>query len=180
MVPTTTGAARAVGLVLPELKGLLDGVAIRVPTANVSMVDLTFEAARKTSKEEIHTLMKEAAAGPLKGVLDTVDVPLVSSDFIHDPHSSIFAADQTMIMGGNMVRVVSWYDNEWGFSNRMVDTAAADGAAWLISTHTACLHLPHEMPTMGIWQKQIIYAARAEQVIPNGRGNAIVAARGMH
>ena len=127
MVPTTTGAARAVGLVLPELKGLLDGVAIRVPTANVSMVDLTFEAARKTSKEEIHTLMKEAAAGPLKGVLDTVDVPLVSSDFIHDPHSSIFAADQTMIMGGNMVRVVSWYDNEWGFSNRMVDTAAVMG-----------------------------------------------------
>ncbi len=127
MVPTTTGAARAVGLVLPELNGKLDGVAIRVPTPNVSVVDLTFEAGRKTDIDEINSLMRDAAKGKLKGVLDVVDVPLVSIDFNHDPHSSIFAADQTMIMENDMVRVLSWYDNEWGFSNRMCDTAVAMG-----------------------------------------------------
>ena len=127
MIPTTTGAAKAVGLVLPELNGKLDGVAIRVPTPNVSAVDLTFEAGRSTDAAEILALMQSAAAGPLKGVLDVVDAPLVSSDFNHDPHSSIFHADQTLIMGGDMVRVLSWYDNEWAFSNRMADTAVAMG-----------------------------------------------------
>ena len=127
MIPTTTGAAKAVGLVLPELNGKLDGVAIRVPTPNVSAVDLTFEAGRSTDAAEILALMQKAAAGPLKGVLDVVDAPLVSSDFNHDPHSSIFHADQTLIMGGDMVRVLSWYDNEWAFSNRMADTAVAMG-----------------------------------------------------
>ena len=127
MIPTTTGAAKAVGLVLPELNGKLDGVAIRVPTPNVSAVDLTFEAGRSTDAAEILALMQAAAEGPLKGVLDVVDAPLVSSDFNHDQHSSIFHADQTLIMGGDMVRVLSWYDNEWAFSNRMADTAVAMG-----------------------------------------------------
>ena len=128
MIPTSTGAARAVGLVMPELNGKLDGVAIRVPTPNVSVVDLTFEADRDTSIEEINEAIKAAAAsGPLKGVLGVTDEKLVSMDFNHDPHSSIFATDQTKVMDGNMVRVLSWYDNEWGFSNRMGDTAAEMG-----------------------------------------------------
>ncbi len=128
MIPTSTGAARAVGLVLPELNGKLDGVAIRVPTPNVSVVDLTFEADRDTSVEEINEAIKAAAgSGPLKGVLGVTDEKLVSMDFNHDPHSSIFATDQTKVMDGNMVRVLSWYDNEWGFSNRMSDTAAEMG-----------------------------------------------------
>lgn len=124
MIPTSTGAAKAVGLVLPELNGKLDGVAIRVPTPNVSVVDLTFEASRSTTADEINDAMRAAAAnGPLKGVLGVTDEPLVSMDFNHDPRSSIFAADQTKILDGNMVRILSWYDNEWGFSNRMSDTA---------------------------------------------------------
>jgi glyceraldehyde 3-phosphate dehydrogenase len=128
MIPTSTGAARAVGLVLPELKGKLDGVAIRVPTPNVSVVDLTFEAARETSVEEINEAIRKAAtAGPLEGVLGYTDEKLVSMDFNHDPHSSIFHTDQTKVMDGNMCRVLSWYDNEWGFSNRMADTAVEMG-----------------------------------------------------
>ena len=127
MIPTTTGAAKAVGLVLPELNGKLDGVAMRVPTPNVSAVDLTFEAGRNTNIAEITAMMRQAAEGPLKGVLDVIDEPLVSSDFNHDPHSSVFHTDQTLIMGGDMVRILSWYDNEWAFSNRMADTAVAIG-----------------------------------------------------
>jgi len=127
MIPTTTGAAKAVSLVLPELDGKLDGVAIRVPTPNVSVVDLTFEAGRTTTKDEIAELMRDAANGPLKGVLAVTDEKLVSQDFNHDPHSSTFASDQTLIMEGDMVRVLAWYDNEWGFSNRMCDTAVAMG-----------------------------------------------------
>ncbi|EPX80199.1 type I glyceraldehyde-3-phosphate dehydrogenase [Litoreibacter arenae] len=128
MIPTSTGAAKAVGLVLPELDGKLDGVAIRVPTPNVSVVDLTFEAARDTTVEEINEMMSAAAAsGPLKGILGYTDKKLVSSDFNHDPRSSIFAADQTKVMDGTMVRILTWYDNEWGFSNRMADTAVAMG-----------------------------------------------------
>ncbi len=128
MIPTSTGAARAVDLVLPELAGKLDGVAIRVPTPNVSAVDLTFEATRDTSVEEINAALTAAAAtGPLKGILAATDDKLVSMDFNHDPHSSIFATDQTKVMDGTMVRILSWYDNEWGFSNRMLDTAAAMG-----------------------------------------------------
>jgi glyceraldehyde 3-phosphate dehydrogenase len=127
MIPTSTGAARAVGLVLPELNGKLDGVAIRVPTPNVSVVDLTFEAARTTSVEEINEAVIKAANGPLKGILGVTDQPNVSMDFNHDPRSSIFHLDQTKVMDGNMCRVLSWYDNEWGFSNRMADTAVAMG-----------------------------------------------------
>lgn len=127
MIPTSTGAAKAVGLVLPDLAGKLDGVAIRVPTPNVSVVDLTFEAARATSVEEINASITAAANGPLKGVLGVTDEKLVSSDFNHDPHSSIFATDQTKVMDGTMVRILTWYDNEWGFSNRMADTAVAMG-----------------------------------------------------
>ncbi|SIN86700.1 type I glyceraldehyde-3-phosphate dehydrogenase [Vannielia litorea] len=127
MIPTSTGAAKAVGLVLPELNGKLDGVAIRVPTPNVSVVDLTFEAARETTVEEINEAMKAAAAGPLKGILGVTDQPNVSIDFNHDPHSSTFALDQTKVMEGTMCRILSWYDNEWGFSNRMSDTAVAMG-----------------------------------------------------
>ncbi len=127
MIPTSTGAAKAVGLVLPELNGKLDGVAIRVPTPNVSVVDLTFEATRATSVDEINTAMHAAAAGPLKGILGVTDAKLVSMDFNHDPHSSIFATDQTKVMEGTMCRILTWYDNEWGFSNRMLDTAAAMG-----------------------------------------------------
>ena len=127
MIPTSTGAAKAVGLVLPELNGKLDGVAIRVPTPNVSVVDLTFEASRTTTVEEINNAIRAAADGPLKGILGYTDESLVSTDFNHDPHSSIFHCDQTKVMDGNMVRILSWYDNEWGFSNRMADTAVAMG-----------------------------------------------------
>ncbi len=127
MIPTSTGAAKAVGLVLPELKGRLDGVSVRVPTPNVSVVDLKFVAKRATSVEEINAAIKEAANGPLKGILGFTDQPNVSSDFNHDPHSSIFHIDQTKVIDGTLVRVMSWYDNEWGFSNRMADTAVAMG-----------------------------------------------------
>ncbi|MGQ5719430.1 type I glyceraldehyde-3-phosphate dehydrogenase [Pseudochrobactrum asaccharolyticum] len=127
MIPTSTGAAKAVGLVLPELKGKLDGVAIRVPTPNVSVVDLTFEAKRATSVEEINNAIREAANGRLKGILGYTDEPLVSIDFNHNPHSSVFHMDQTKVMEGTMVRILTWYDNEWGFSNRMSDTAVALG-----------------------------------------------------
>ena len=127
MIPTSTGAAKAVGLVLPELCGKLDGVAIRVPTPNVSVVDLTFEASKATSVAEINAAIKVAADGPLKGVLGYTDACLVSTDFNHDPHSSIFHMDQTKVLDGNMVRILSWYDNEWSFSNRMADTAVAMG-----------------------------------------------------
>ena len=125
-IPTKTGAAAATGLVLPELKGKLDGYSIRVPTINVSLVDLTFTAKRPTTVEEVNKLMREAAAsGPLKGVLAYNDAPLVSSDFNHDPHSSIFDATLTKIIDGTLVKVFAWYDNEWGFSNRMIDTTLA-------------------------------------------------------
>ena len=127
MIPTSTGAAKAVGLVLPELNGKLDGVAIRVPTPNVSVVDLTFNAARSTSVEEINEAIRAAEDGPLKGILGYTDKKLVSVDFNHDPHSSIFHMDQTKVMEGTMCRILTWYDNEWGFSNRMSDTAVAMG-----------------------------------------------------
>ena len=128
MIPTSTGAAAAVGLVLPELKGKLDGSAIRVPTPNVSCIDLKFVSKRKCTVEEINKAMKKASrSSALKGVLGYSDLPLVSIDFNHDPESSNFAADQTAVTGGNLVRVMSWYDNEWGFSNRMCDTAVAMG-----------------------------------------------------
>ena len=123
MIPTTTGAARAVGLVLPELKGRLDGSAIRVPTPNVSLVDLTFTPGRDTSVEEINAALKAASEGALKGVLAYTDEPLVSIDFNHDPASSTIDSLETTVIDGKLVRVISWYDNEWGFSNRMVDTA---------------------------------------------------------
>lgn len=125
MIPTSTGAAKAVGLVLPELAGKLDGFAIRVPTPNVSVVDLTFEAARDTTTEEINAaIMAAAASDPLKGILGVTDQPNVSMDFNHDPRSSIFHLDQTKVLERRMIRVLSWYDNEWGFSNRMLDVAA--------------------------------------------------------
>lgn len=127
MIPTSTGAAKAVGLVLPELNGKLDGVSIRVPTPNVSVVDLVFTAKKSTTKEEINAAIKAAADGPLKGILGYTNEPNVSIDFNHDPHSSIFHMDQTKVMEGTMVRILSWYDNEWGFSNRMADTAVAMG-----------------------------------------------------
>ncbi len=127
MIPTSTGAAKAVGLVLPDLKGKLDGVAIRVPTPNVSVVDLVFEASRATSVDEVNAAIRAAADGRLKGILGYTDQPNVSSDFNHDPHSSVFHMDQTKVMDGTMVRILSWYDNEWGFSNRMADTAVAMG-----------------------------------------------------
>ncbi|TGD98192.1 type I glyceraldehyde-3-phosphate dehydrogenase [Methylobacterium nonmethylotrophicum] len=125
MIPTSTGAAKAVGLVLPELNGRLDGTAIRVPTPNVSVVDFKFNAKRSTSVAEINEAIKAAANGPLKGVLGFTEAPNVSIDFNHDPHSSTFHIDQTKVMDGSFVRVLSWYDNEWGFSNRMADTAIA-------------------------------------------------------
>lgn len=128
MIPTSTGAAKAVGLVLPELNGKLDGVSIRVPTPNVSVVDLTFMANKDTSVEEINGAIAAAADGKLKGVLGYTNEPLVSIDFNHDPHSSIFHMDQTKVMEGRMVRILTWYDNEWGFSNRMSDTAVAMAA----------------------------------------------------
>ena len=124
MVPTATGAARAVGLVLPELLGKIDGSAIRVPTANVSVIDLKFMPNRDTSVEEINKLLSDAANGPMKGVLAVTDKPLVSIDFNHDAHSSTVALDQTTVTEDGMVRIMSWYDNEWGFSNRMLDMAA--------------------------------------------------------
>lgn len=125
IIPTSTGAAKAVGLVLPELKGKLDGTAIRVPTPNVSLVDFKFTAKRDTTVEEINNAIIEASNGALKGILGTYSEPLVSSDFNHDPHSSIFALKETKVIDGRFVRVMSWYDNEWGFSNRMSDTAVA-------------------------------------------------------
>ncbi|MBB4006655.1 type I glyceraldehyde-3-phosphate dehydrogenase [Allorhizobium taibaishanense] len=128
MIPTSTGAAKAVGLVLPELKGKLDGSAIRVPTPNVSVVDLKFIPSRAVTKEEINAAIKAAAEGELKGILGYTEEPLVSIDFNHDSHSSTFSGDQTKVMdGGKLVRILSWYDNEWGFSNRMADTAVAMG-----------------------------------------------------
>jgi glyceraldehyde 3-phosphate dehydrogenase len=125
MIPTSTGAAKAVGLVLPDLNGKLDGSSIRVPTPNVSVVDFKFVAKKNTTKEEINAAIKRAAEQELKGILGYTNAPNVSSDFNHDPHSSVFHMDQTKVMEGNFVRVLSWYDNEWGFSNRMADTAIA-------------------------------------------------------
>ena len=128
MIPTSTGAAKAVGLVLPELNGKLDGVSIRVPTPNVSVVDLTFTANRDTTVEEVNkAIIAAAESGPLQGILGYTDQPNVSIDFNHDPRSSIFALDQTKVLDGNLVRILTWYDNEWGFSNRMSDTAVAMG-----------------------------------------------------
>lgn len=123
MIPTSTGAAKAVGLVLPELAGKLNGSAVRVPTPNVSMIDLVFDAGRETTVEEINAAIKAAAEGPMKGVLGYSEAPLVSADFNHDAHSSTFAADGTNVTEGTLVRVLSWYDNEWGFATRMSDTA---------------------------------------------------------
>ncbi|MDC0349236.1 type I glyceraldehyde-3-phosphate dehydrogenase [Alphaproteobacteria bacterium] len=123
MIPTSTGAAKAVGLVLPQLKGKLDGTAIRVPTPNVSVVDFTFVSKKNTTTEELNEAIKKAAQGAMKGVLDFVALPLVSVDFNHNPHSSLFDGAQTQVVEGNLCRVLSWYDNEWGFSNRMNDTA---------------------------------------------------------
>jgi glyceraldehyde 3-phosphate dehydrogenase len=127
MIPTSTGAAKAVGLVLPELAGKLDGVAIRVPTPNVSVIDFNFVAKRKTNKDEVNAAIKRASEQQLKGILGYTTQPNVSIDFNHDPHSSVFHMDQTKVMDGTFVRVMSWYDNEWGFSNRMADTAVAMG-----------------------------------------------------
>ena len=127
LIPTSTGAAKAVGLVLPELAGKLDGTAIRVPTPNVSLVDLKFDASRETDAAEINGAIQQAAGGALKGVLETSDAPLVSVDFNHNQASSTFDLTQTQVIDGRLVRVLSWYDNEWGFSNRMSDTAVAMG-----------------------------------------------------
>jgi glyceraldehyde 3-phosphate dehydrogenase len=128
MIPTSTGAARAIGLVLPALKGKLDGTAIRVPTANVSLIDLTFDAAREVDAAEVNSLMEEAAkSNRLKGILGINNAPTVSCDFNHDPHSSTFDVTQTQVLDRRFVRVLSWYDNEWGFSNRMVEVAAYFG-----------------------------------------------------
>jgi glyceraldehyde 3-phosphate dehydrogenase len=129
MIPTKTGAAAAVGLVLPELDGKLDGFAVRVPTINVSLVDLTFEAGRATSAKEIDEAVKKASQGALKGVLEFIDEPLVSSDFNHNPASSLYDSSLTKVIEGKLVKVCSWYDNEWGFSNRMLDTTLAFAAA---------------------------------------------------
>jgi len=125
MIPTKTGAAAAVGMVLPELDGKLDGFAVRVPTLNVSLVDLSFTAARETSVEEIHEIIRKAAAGELQGILEYNEEPLVSIDFNHHPASSIYEASQTKVIGGRLVKVLAWYDNEWGFSNRMLDATVA-------------------------------------------------------
>ena len=127
MIPTSTGAAKAVGLVLPELKGKLDGVSVRVPTPNVSVIDLKVVTKKATTVQDVNDAMKRAASQELKGILEIVDAPLVSHDFNHDPASSSFALDQTKVMDGNLVRVMAWYDNEWGFANRMSDTAVAMG-----------------------------------------------------
>jgi glyceraldehyde 3-phosphate dehydrogenase len=121
MIPTTTGAAKAVSLVLPELKGKMDGMAIRVPTPNVSVVDLSIVTTAAVTPEAVNAAMKEAAEGPLRGILAYVSEPLVSVDFNHDPHSSNFDAQATMVVGGNLLKVLSWYDNEWGYSNRVAD-----------------------------------------------------------
>jgi len=129
MIPTTTGAAKAVSLVIPELKGKLDGMAIRVPTPNVSVVDLTAELSSSATAEEVNTAMKKASEGPMKGILQYVDEPLVSIDFNHDPASSCFDALSTKVLGGKMVKVLSWYDNEWGYSCRLVDLAKYVSAA---------------------------------------------------
>ena len=128
MIPTSTGAAKAVGLVLPELNGKLDGTAIRVPTPNVSLIDFKFNAKRDTSPEEVNDAIKKAANGNLNAVQATNETPLVSVDFNHNPASSIFDLTQTQVIEGSLVRVLSWYDNEWGFSNRMSDTAVALGS----------------------------------------------------
>src|SRR5712691_4019926 len=127
MIPTSTGAAKAVGLVLPELNGKLDGVAIRVPTPNVSVVDVSLNKKRTTSKDEVNAAVKRASDQQMKGILGYTERPNVSIDFNHDPHSAVFHIDQTKVMDGTFVRVMSWYDNEWGFSNRMADTAVAMG-----------------------------------------------------
>ncbi len=127
MIPTSTGAAKAIGLVLPELKGKLDGVAIRVPTPNVSVIDLKVVTKKAATVEEVNAAMKRASQQELKGILGITEAPNVSIDFNHDPHSSTFHMDQTKVMNGTLVRVLSWYDNEWGFSNRMADTAVAMG-----------------------------------------------------
>ncbi len=123
MIPTSTGAAKAIGLVLPELAGKLDGTAVRVPTPNVSLVDLSFVAERPTDVEEVNTALVAAAEGPMRDIMATSDLPLVSIDYCTDPHSCSIALDQTQVIGGTLVRVLGWYDNEWGFSNRMIDTA---------------------------------------------------------
>ena len=128
MIPTSTGAAKAVGLVLPELAGKLDGSAIRVPTPNVSVVDLKFNARKSTDSDAVNAAIKSAADQQLKGILGYSELPLVSTDFNHDAHSSVFAAPQTKVIDGTLVRVLSWYDNEWGFSNRMADTAVHMGS----------------------------------------------------
>src|SRR3546814_2531265 len=127
MIPTSTGAAKAVGLVLPELKGKLDGTSIRVPTVNVSVIDLVFNSKKKTTVEEVNAAIIAAAKGPMKGILCTTNEALVSIDFNHNPASSTFDLTQTQVIDGKLVRVLSWYDNEWGFSNRMSDTAVAVG-----------------------------------------------------
>jgi glyceraldehyde 3-phosphate dehydrogenase len=125
MIPTSTGAAKAVGLALPALKGRLDGVSVRVPTPNVSLIDLKFHAERATSVEEVNDTVKAAAAGPFKGIIEIITDKLVSHDFNHQPASASFALDQTKVLDGDFVSVMAWYDNEWGFSNRMLDTALA-------------------------------------------------------
>ena len=128
MIPTSTGAAKAVGLVLPALKGKLDGTAIRVPTANVSLIDFEFDASRNTSRDEINGLMETAAeSNQLRGILGINSEPTVSADFNHDPHSAIFDVTQTQVLDKRFVRVLAWYDNEWGFSNRMAEAAAYFG-----------------------------------------------------
>ncbi len=125
MIPTSTGAAKAISLVIPELKGKLDGRAIRVPTPNVSVVDLTINAEKSTSADDVNAAFRKAVSGPMKGIIQVIDDPVVSIDFNHDPHSSSLMTGETVVMDGNLIRVLSWYDNEWGFSNRMLDTAAA-------------------------------------------------------
>ncbi|MCA8888469.1 MAG: aldehyde dehydrogenase, partial [Parvularculaceae bacterium] len=127
MIPTSTGAAKAIGKVIPSLMGKLDGSSIRVPTPNVSVVDLVFTPSRDTTVEEVNNAIIKAANGPLKGILACTDKPLVSADFNHDPHSSTFALPQTQILEGKLVRILTWYDNEWGFSTRMSDTALVMG-----------------------------------------------------
>ena len=121
MIPSTTGAAKALSEVIPQLKGKFDGQAMRVPTADVSVVDLTFESEKPLTKDAIYAAMKAASEGPMKGILACVDIPLVSGDFIGDPHSSIFDATLTQVLGERFAKILSWYDNEWGFSNRMVE-----------------------------------------------------------
>ena len=123
LIPTTTGAARAVGLVLPELNGRLNGIAVRAPVATGSVVDLVCQVSRETSTEQLNAAVREAADGPLRGILSYTEDPIVSSDIVKDPHSSIYDADQTMVIDGALVKVVAWYDNEWGYSNRVIELA---------------------------------------------------------